>query len=142
MSTKTHKQLQFGVLPCRVVGAGRVQVMLLTSRETGRWIIPKGWPMKGKTPRQVAAQEAFEEAGLVGNIAGGRRLGSFHYEKTVQDRSFLCEVKVYLFWADQQLTDWPEKDQRQTQWFDLREADNLVSEGGLAEIMRRMMPVS
>jgi 8-oxo-dGTP pyrophosphatase MutT (NUDIX family) len=55
MSTKAHKQLQFGVLPCRVAGNGRVQVMLLTSRETGRWVIPKGWPMKGKKPREVAA---------------------------------------------------------------------------------------
>jgi hypothetical protein len=106
MSTKAHKQLQFGVLPCRVAGNGRVQVMLLTSRETGRWVIPKGWPMKA----------------------------------IVQDRSFLCEVKVYLFWVEQQLTDWPEKDQRQTQWFDLQEADNLVREGSLAEIMRRMTP--
>jgi hypothetical protein len=70
----------------------------------------------------------------------GRRLSSFHYEKIVQDRSFLCEVKVYLFWVEQQLTDWPEKDQRQTQWFDLQEADNLVREGSLAEIMRRMTP--
>jgi 8-oxo-dGTP pyrophosphatase MutT (NUDIX family) len=91
--------------------------------------------MKGTRPREVAAQEAFEEAGLVGNIAGGRRLGSFHYEKIVQDR-----FKVYLFWVEQQLTDWPEKNQRQTQRFDLHEADSLVSEGGLAEIMRRMMP--
>jgi hypothetical protein len=69
-----------------------------------------------------------------------RRLSSFHYEKIVQDRSFLCEVKVYLFWVEQQLTDWPEKDQRQTQWFDLQEADNLVRKGSLAEIMRRMTP--
>ena len=75
MSTKAHRQLQFGVLPCRVAGNGRVQVMLLTSRETGRWVIPKGWPMKGTRPREGAAQEAFEEAGLVGNVADGRRLG-------------------------------------------------------------------
>jgi 8-oxo-dGTP pyrophosphatase MutT (NUDIX family) len=55
--------------------------MLLTSRGTHRWVIPKGWPMKGRKPAEVASQEAYEEAGLIGQIVGKRPLGSFHYEK-------------------------------------------------------------
>jgi 8-oxo-dGTP pyrophosphatase MutT (NUDIX family) len=60
--------------------------MLLTSREMRRWVIPKGWPMKGRKPAEVARQEAYEEAGLVGHIVGKRPLGSFHYEKRLAKR--------------------------------------------------------
>jgi 8-oxo-dGTP pyrophosphatase MutT (NUDIX family) len=110
--------------------------MLLTSRETRRWVIPKGWPMKGKNPREVAAQEAYEEAGLIGRIVGKRPIGVFHYEKRLPGEQFICEVRVFLFRVEQQLKKWPEKGQRKTDWFDLDTAANLVEEGWLAEIMR------
>jgi len=55
--------------------------MLLTSRETGRWVIPKGWPIKGRKPAEVARQEAYEEAGLIDRITGKSAIGSYHYEK-------------------------------------------------------------
>jgi ADP-ribose pyrophosphatase YjhB (NUDIX family) len=93
--------------------------MLLTSRETRRWVIPQGWPMKGVTPRDVAAREAFEEAGLVGSIAGKRPVGIFHYKKQLLREQLLCEVQVFLLWVDRQLDDWPEKGQRKSRWFDL-----------------------
>jgi 8-oxo-dGTP pyrophosphatase MutT (NUDIX family) len=64
------------------------QVMLLTSRETRRWVIPKGWPMKGKKPAEVAAREAFEEAGLIGEIVGKKPLGNFHYPKRLKIKPF------------------------------------------------------
>jgi 8-oxo-dGTP pyrophosphatase MutT (NUDIX family) len=110
--------------------------LLLTSRETGRWVIPKGWPIKGLKPYEVAAREAYEEAGLVGTITGKHPVGIYHYEKQFAAGGLLCEVRVFLFRVDQQLDDWPEKGQRETRWEGPAEAAALVDEGGLAEIVR------
>ena len=84
----------------------------------------------------VAAREAFEEAGLVGTMAGKHPVGIFHYEKQIPTERLLCEVWVFLLRVDRQLEDWPEKGQRETRWCDPAEAAALVAEGGLAEIMR------
>src|SRR3954453_1504751 len=128
---------QFAALPWRVGDSGKREVMLLTSRETGRWVIPKGWPIKGKKPAEVATQEAYEEAGLIGQIVGKRPIGSFHYEKRLTKKAPLCEVRVFLLRGECQLDDWPEKGERQTKWFDANKAAMLVDEGGLAEIIER-----
>jgi 8-oxo-dGTP pyrophosphatase MutT (NUDIX family) len=133
---KTRDRTQFAALPFRIGTTGRFEIMLLTSRETGRWVIPKGWPIKGLKPREVAAREACEEAGLVGSITSKRPIGIYHYEKQFAEGGLLCEVRVFLFRVDQQLDDWPEKGQRETRWLDLAEAAALVNEGGLAEIIR------
>jgi 8-oxo-dGTP pyrophosphatase MutT (NUDIX family) len=69
---KFDRELQFGILPWRISEGGTREVLLLTSRETHRWVIPKGWPMKGRKPAETASQEAYEEAGLVGHIVGKR----------------------------------------------------------------------
>lgn len=128
---------QFAALPWRVGDSGTREVMLLTSRETGRWVIPKGWPMRGRKPAEVASQEAYEEAGLVGHVTGKHAIGSYHYEKRLSQGSVLCQVRVFLFRVERQLDDWPEKAQRRTQWFAADEAATLVDEGGLAEIIDR-----
>src|ERR1700680_1709129 len=133
---KTRDRTQFAALPFRIGTGGRPEIMLLTSRETGRWVIPKGWPIQGLKPREVAAREAYEEAGLVGSITSKRPVGIYHYEKQLPEGGLLCEVRVFLFRVDQQLDDWPEKGQRQTRWLDPAEAAALVNEGGLAEIVR------
>ena len=101
------------------------QVMLLTSRETRRWVIPKGWPMKGRKPAEVASQEAYEEAGLIGESSASVRSGAFHYQKQLAKKERLCQVRVYSFRVDHQLDDWPEKSQRETKWFDATEAAAL-----------------
>ena len=143
MPRKKHlRNVQFAALPCRVGDDGARQVMLLTSRETHRWVIPKGWPIKGLKPRLVAEREAFEEAGLIGRVIGKKRLGSYHYAKRMAEEDLLCEVRVFLFEVDRQLETWPEKDQRETRWFNLAQATALVDEGGLAEMMRRLPFVS
>ena len=111
--------------------------MLLTSRETHRWVIPKGWPMKGRKPAEVASQEAYEEAGLIGQVVGKRPLGNFHYEKRLAKRAIICEVRVFLFRVERQLGDWPEKGERESKWVDAKEAAALVEEEGLAEIIDR-----
>jgi hypothetical protein len=78
------KRVQYGALPYRLrAGSARPQFMLITSRETQRWIIPKGWPKKGKSPQYSAAREAFEEAGVLGAVAK-RSVGSFSYNQSAR----------------------------------------------------------
>jgi 8-oxo-dGTP pyrophosphatase MutT (NUDIX family) len=132
---KPHEHVQYGALPWRIEDNGRLQIMLLTSRETRRWVIPKGWPMKGKKGREVAAQEIFEEAGLLGQIVGKRPIGIYHYSKQRPTGSTLCQVRVYLFRVEEVLDIWPEMGERTRQWFEPQEAAQQVVEGGLAEII-------
>jgi 8-oxo-dGTP pyrophosphatase MutT (NUDIX family) len=132
---KLQENIQFAALPFRTCEDGSSQVMLVTSRATHRWVIPKGWTIKGLKPPEVAAQEAFEEAGLVGRIVGKRPIGSFHYEKLMPRNTLLCEVRVFLLHVDHQLDDWPERRQRETRWFEPEEAAGLVMEKGLAKII-------
>ena len=134
---KFHGTTQFAALPWRLSESGTRQVMLLTSRETRRWVIPKGWPMKKRKPAEVASQEAYEEAGLIGHIVDKRPVGTFHYAKRLANGEVLCRVRVFLFRVERQLEDWPEKNRRETKWFDAHEAASLVDEGGLAEIIDR-----
>jgi len=126
---------QYAVLPWRIGDSGKREIMLLTSRETRRWVIPKGWPIKGKKPAQTAAQEAYEEAGLVGEIVGKRPIGTYHYTKRTKHGDLLCEVRVYLLLVEKQLEDWPERQQRVTAWFDAARAAELVNDGALALII-------
>ena len=79
MTKHKSRGIQFAALPWRLSEGGTRQIMLLTSRETCRWVIPRGWPVKGRKPADVAKQEAYEEAGLVGHIVGKRPIGDFHY---------------------------------------------------------------
>jgi 8-oxo-dGTP pyrophosphatase MutT (NUDIX family) len=135
---KSRDCLQYAALPFRPDADGKLRVLLLTSRETGRWVIPKGWPMRGKKPREVAALEAFEEAGLVGTLIGKRPVGRFHYVKQLAPgESVLCEVKVFLLLVERQLDDFPERGQRETRWFGAVDAAALVREVGLADIILR-----
>ena len=134
---QVHGITQFAALPWRISEGGTSQVMLLTSRETRRWVIPKGWPMKERKPAEVASQAAYEEAGLIGQIVSKRSLGRFHYGKLIGKEVVLCQVRVFLFQVERQLDDWPEKGERETQWFEASEAARLVDEGGLAEIIGR-----
>jgi 8-oxo-dGTP pyrophosphatase MutT (NUDIX family) len=84
-------------LPYRFDLETGVEVLLVTSRGTRRWIIPKGWPIKGFKPARTAAREAYEEAGVRGRVAG-RPLGRYIYEKRLEERAapFPCEVHISL----------------------------------------------
>src|SRR3954454_12455951 len=137
MAKHGFRDHQFGALPWRIGEGGRRQVMLLTSRETRRWVIPRGWHMKARKPAEVASQEAYEEAGLIGHIVSKRPLGSFHYQKQLAKEVRLCQVRVFSFRVERQLDDWPERQQRVTQWFDATEAARMVEEVGLAGIIER-----
>lgn len=111
------------------------RVLLITSRETGRWVVPKGNPMKGFAPHEAAAQEAFEEAGLRG-VAGAEPIGRFRYTKrrhTGADREL--SVTVYPMTVTAQADDWPERKQRTTRWFLPAEASAAVDEPGLKRLI-------
>lgn len=114
---------------------GEVQVMLVTSRETQRWVLPKGWTEKRVPPHVQAAREAYEEAGLVGETAP-EPVGSYTYEKRLPGRHTVrCEVDVYPMRVERQLEDWPERRERRTAWFTLSQAAMAVEEGGLAMLL-------
>lgn len=127
---------QVGALPFRREPDGSFSVLLVTSRESRRWVIPKGWPMRGRKPFEAAAQEAYEEAGIVGQI-GKRPLGFYLYEKRLKNRdSVLCQVKVFPLEVRKQLKRWPEQKERENRWFTPSEAADAVVEAGLAAIIR------
>lgn len=130
-------RIQYAALPLSRE-EGELRVMLVTSRETKRWVIPKGWPIKGLKPHDVAAREAYEEAGLVGEVAEVA-LGSFTYEKRLKSRETVtCVVQVFPLAVRKRLKRWPEKHERETRWFGLEEAAGAVQEEELSAILREL----
>jgi 8-oxo-dGTP pyrophosphatase MutT (NUDIX family) len=127
---------QVAALPFRIKD-GRIEVLLVTSRETKRWLIPKGWPMKGKKPHKAAALEAREEAGVKGDI-NDKPLGHYNYWKRRAAHFDLCRVNVYPLEVSKQLRSWREKGQREAQWFEVEEAAHQVLEPALAELIRSL----
>ncbi|MGE3246564.1 MAG: NUDIX hydrolase [Beijerinckiaceae bacterium] len=128
-------QRQYAALPFVRSQAG-VSVLLVTSRETHRWIIPKGWPVKGLSGSEVAALEAREEAGATGEVAS-KPIGAFVYTKRLHFFSTVeCEVKVYPLEVSKQRLKWRERAQRQLIWVSPEEAAGRVQEAGLAELLR------
>jgi 8-oxo-dGTP pyrophosphatase MutT (NUDIX family) len=132
---KARKQV--AALPVRKDGAGLLRIMLMTSRETKRLIVPKGWPMKDRKDYRAAATEALEEAGLVGRVHR-KPVGTYVYWKRQPERFLLCRVKVYVLEVERQLKMWREKGQRQFGWFSVDDAANLVDDAGLVPIIRNL----
>ena len=128
--------LQYAALPYRR-GEDEVEILLVTSRETQRWVIPKGWPMKGKAPYAAAAREALEEAGVVGKI-GREAIGVYHYVKRLKNGAPLdCVVDVFPLQVARQRKRWPEQGQRTGHWFSVAEAAEAVDEPELQDIILR-----
>ncbi|MEH3107097.1 MAG: DUF47 family protein [Sphingomonas fennica] len=122
-------------LPYRAEADGALAVMLITSRGTGRWVLPKGNPIKGLEPHRAAAHEAWEEAGLVG-VACAVPLGSFSYAKHRRDGSVrTATVEVFPLAVTGQQADWPERHERTTRWFAPAEAARLVNEPALQTLI-------
>ena len=95
-----------------VAGDSTIEIMLITSRDTGRWLIPKGWRKSRLGAAASAAREAHEEGGLVGRI-DDYPIGLFHYDKRLPDGSTVhCAVEVFAFDVERQLKSWPERDER------------------------------
>ena len=127
-------RIQYGVLPWR--RDTELQILLVTSRDTGRWVIPKGWPMKGRKPHEAAAREAIEEAGVNGKIAK-RPIGAYAYVKFLADSADIpCVVDVFPLQVERQRKRWPEQHQRTTRWFTADEASDAVQEPELQALIR------
>ena len=138
-SGKRDVRTQFGALPWRFAD-GKLEVLLVTSRDTGRWIIPKGWPMDGATPAEAAATEAFEEAGVEGKLSH-QVIGFYGYLKQMDDADdFPIVVAVFPIRVKRLLSDWPEKADRKRRWFSAKKAANLVAEPELRQIIRHFNP--
>lgn len=133
---KTGKQI--AALPMRWSKSGELQVLMVTSRDTGRWIMPKGWTMNGKKPWAAAEIEALEEAGAIGHI-GQEVVGVYTYRKRLgKGRSILCEVDVYPMLVDRLKTNWKERGQRKRKWFSAKSAAKRVSEPKLAKLLKTL----
>jgi 8-oxo-dGTP pyrophosphatase MutT (NUDIX family) len=131
----TSPRQQFAALPWRVSRENGVEVLLVTSRDTKRWVIPKGWPMKGRKPHIVAAIEAQQEAGLNGKVEK-EKLGDFSYRKRLEGGGAVdCLVEVYPLRVVRQRQKWPEKGQRITYWFSYATAAQQVDEPELSAII-------
>lgn len=130
---KRAARAQFAAL-CWRRRRGAIEVALVTSRDGERWIIPKGWPMGGRTPAEAAAIEAFEEAGITG-IASERSVGIFACTKRLQGARLPVIVAVFPVEVTGVLPDWPERERRRRRWAPLGQAARLVSESDLARLL-------
>jgi 8-oxo-dGTP pyrophosphatase MutT (NUDIX family) len=123
---------------------GRIEVLLVTSRETGRWVIPKGWPIDGLPETEGAAREAWEEAGVQGEI-GAACLGVYSYDKVLDrageaPQAVPCVVAVYPMQVTTLRKDFPEATERRTKWFPQDKAARKVLEPELAALIAGFQP--
>jgi 8-oxo-dGTP pyrophosphatase MutT (NUDIX family) len=139
VKTKRDELLQVAALPWRQGEAG-LEVMMITSRETQRWVIPKGGRMRGLSDPEAAAQEAYEEAGVQGDL-NPEPIGEYHYDKRLKSGALRpCRVMVYPLEVFIQLGAFPEAGQRDLRWMSPPDAAEAVDEADLAELIRGFSP--
>jgi 8-oxo-dGTP pyrophosphatase MutT (NUDIX family) len=129
METDSQSIRQAAAIPIR-----KGQVCLVTSRSGKRWVIPKGCLEPGKTAGEVALQEAWEEAGLLG-ILRPEPVGTYRYAKWGK----VCHVLVFLMRVTEVQADWPEGEQRRRIWLPPPKALARIEVGGLREIMQEAL---
>jgi 8-oxo-dGTP pyrophosphatase MutT (NUDIX family) len=126
---------QVGALPLRKLRGGGLEVLLVSSRETGRWVIPKGWPAKRLSDAKAAGREARQEAGVTGKI-DDVPTGGFRYRKRMPGGLVrVIDVDVYVLWVKKQRKSWPEKNERTRVWFSQSEAARKVREPRLKTLI-------
>lgn len=136
---RENARSQFGAI-CYRLQKGKPELLLITSRGSGRWVIPKGWPMPGETPADTAAIEAWEEAGVVGRVHP-LCLGIFSYVKTVDRRHQMpCVVAVYGVMVRRLERSFPERGQRKRKWVTPKRAAQMVDEAELSQLLERFDP--
>ncbi len=127
---------QIAALPFYDNPGGGVDICLVTSRGSGRWIIPKGNPIRGLAPHEVAAQEALEEAGLMGHV-DERCIGTFKFDRIRNGRDTTCRVDVYALRVERQMQTWTEMHERSVLRCNVKTALSLVSVPNLATLINR-----
>ena len=135
---KTDMRTQFAALPWRV-SDGKPQILLITSRDSGRWIVPKGWPMQGATPAEAAASEAWEEAGVRGTVTPVC-IGFYSYDKDMGDGALPVAVAVFPVEVGKLAKRYPEMGDRRRRWFSRRKAAEKVAEPELRAIIEGFDP--
>lgn len=135
---KGDLRLQFAAL-CWRRRRGKLQVLLVTSRRAKRWILPKGWPIDGKTPARCAQIEAWEEAGVQGSVQD-RALGVFAYRKRGASGPIPCMAMVYPLKVTALAKHYPEKGQRRRKWLSRKKAARLVEGEDLARLIANFDP--
>ncbi len=129
---------QIAALPMRWNDNGKLRILMVTSRDTGRWVMPKGWTMDDRKPWAAAEIEALEEAGAVGYISS-EKLGEYRYKKVLDDGSKItCRVRVYPMVVEALKRNWKERDQRKRRWFSAKTAAKSVKERDLADLLRAL----
>lgn len=130
------RSMQVAALCYREQRTGK-EVLLITTRGTGRWMLPKGWPMEGKTGPEAAAIEAWEEAGVKPAKVGRVAVGAFDYDK-VHDEGLVepCSATVFAIKVAKVVDDFPEKGQRKRKWVPIEQAIEMVQEDGLKALLR------
>jgi 8-oxo-dGTP pyrophosphatase MutT (NUDIX family) len=131
---KGNQVWQVGVLAYRRDSGGALELLLITTRRTQRFMIPKGWRMKGKSEARSAGEEAKEEAGVVGAL-GDTPIGQFQYWKRLRAAFVLITVRVFAMEVDRELSHWREKGQRRRAWLKPEHAAALVDEPALSAIL-------
>lgn len=121
---------------------GDLKILVITSRETKRWIIPKGWPIDGLLGHEAAAQEAWEEAGVMpAGAAAPNPVGMYHYDKRLDgDEIVVCETAVFPLEVARLADEFPEQGQRKRAWVSPAEAAKRVDEPSLKRILLAFDP--
>ncbi|WP_342076324.1 NUDIX hydrolase [Yoonia sp. SS1-5] len=125
---------------CWRAGDDGIEVLLINS-SAGRWILPKGWPMDDRSDAEAAKQEAWEEAGVKDGDLVEQPIGSFLSTKEFKNGAIVpCETKVFEIAVTAMVSDFPESDRRQVRWVTLDTAAKMVSQDGLARLLRNFRP--
>ncbi|MFZ5961902.1 NUDIX hydrolase [Thalassococcus sp. BH17M4-6] len=135
---KTDVRTQFAALCYRITN-DKPQILLITSLSAKRWIVPKGWPEHGLTPAQSAAREAWEEAGVRGDVAQ-QAIGLFSYVKVGDAQRLPCVALVFPLQVRKLSDKFPERNLRQRAWFSRNKAAAAVREPELAQLLRQFDP--
>ncbi|PBB26111.1 NUDIX hydrolase [Mesorhizobium sp. WSM4312] len=134
---KGERIRQVAAIPFRLTADGSFEVMLVTSRTTRRFIVPKGWPMKGKNGRKAATIEAMEEAGVLGKTLK-QPAGTYSYWKRLANRFVHVDVIVYLLEVTEELANWQEAKRRQRAWLTPADAAMLIDEPDLSTLVKTL----
>lgn len=126
---------QVAAIPMRRGPSGALEVLLVTSRDTGRWVVPKGWTSKKLKDRKAALREAEEEAGVTGKISV-KPIGTFTYLKRGEATFSRVAVLAFVLWVTEEQDVWPEAEERKRKWVSPRIAAKLVQEPQLSALIR------
>jgi ADP-ribose pyrophosphatase YjhB (NUDIX family) len=141
MSDRGREIEQFGVIAWRFASGGGVEILLITSRDTRRWVVPRGNVIPRLRPYDNAAQEAFEEAGVRGGVQQDE-FGTYRYDKRARDgRATPALVHLYAMLVTEEADAWPEQKERERRWFAADSAAAAVDEADLAQLIRDFVAI-